>query len=260
MQKISSVLAIAGVLTACSLASGQQQSGGRRATAKSSTGTDLVSRMMKFDKNKDGKLTRSEVSDTRMRRLFDRADADKDGVVTKDELTTLAANEPTNARGGPGGFGPGGPGGFGPGGPGGFGPPRMGQILPGFMQERLSLTATQKKQVADLQKEVDAKLAKILSAEQNDQLKEMQERGPGGGPPGFGGPGGPPPGGFPPGGPPPDGGDGASPSAPRSVQVTADSALRTRSLTLEPPRAGDRDRSRNARLRGHPRSSRPFSC
>lgn len=38
----------------------------------------------------------------------------------------------------------------------------MGQILPSFMQDRLSLTATQKKQVADLQKEVDAKLAKIL--------------------------------------------------------------------------------------------------
>jgi len=218
MHRFSSILAIAGLLTASSLVSGQEQSGGRRATPKSSTGADFVSRMMKFDKNKDGKLTRSEVSDARMRRLFDRADADKDGVVTKEELMTLAANEPANQRGGPGGFGPpGGPGGFGPGGPGGGGPPRMGQILPGFMQQRLNLTAAQRKQVADLQKEVDAKLAKILSAEQNEQLKEMQERGPGGGPPGFGGPGGPggpPPGGFPPGGPPPDGGDGPPPPPP----------------------------------------------
>jgi hypothetical protein len=214
MQKITSLLLIAGLSTACGVAFGQQQAGSRRATAKSSSDNDFVTRMMKFDKNKDGKLTRSEVSDTRMKRLFDRADVDKDGVVTKDELTALAASEPTNQRGGPGGFGPpGGPGGFGPG-----GPPRMGQVLPGFIQERLNLTAAQTKQVAELQKEVDAKLAKILSAEQNDQLKEMQERGPGGGPPGFGGPGGPPggPGGPPPGGPggPPPGGGGFPPPPP----------------------------------------------
>ena len=89
------------------------------------------------------------------------------------------------------------PGGFG--GPGG--PPRPGQILPGMLRQRLSLTPDQEKQIDALQKEVDAKLAKILSAEQNQQLKEMRDRGPGG----FG-PGGPPPGG--PGGgfgPPPDG-------------------------------------------------------
>jgi hypothetical protein len=216
MRKTSSLLVIAGLLTAAPLAVGQQQSAGRRATAKSSTASDLVTRMMKFDKNKDGQLTRSEVSDTRMRRLFDRADADKDGVVTKEELTTLAAIEPTNQRGGPGGFGGpgGGPDGFGPpgGGPGGGGPPRIGQILPGFMHRRLNLTAAQTKQLADLQKEVDAKLAKILSSEQNEQLKEMQERGPGGGPPGFGGPGGGPPGG--PGGRPPGGPGGGFPGGP----------------------------------------------
>ena len=73
-------------------------------------------------------------------------------------------------------------------GPGG--PPRPGQILPPFLQERLSLTADQKKQLEELQKEVDAKLAKILTDEQKQQLKEMRERGPGGGPPGFGPPGG----------------------------------------------------------------------
>src|SRR4051812_32003021 len=57
---------------------------------------------------------------------------------------------------GKGGFGqPGGKGGFG--GPGGFGqrtPP--GTIMSTFMQEQLKLTDEQKKQVADLQKEVDA--------------------------------------------------------------------------------------------------------
>src|SRR5207248_6635492 len=95
---------------------------------------DIVSRMMSFDKNKDGKLTRDEITDTRLLRLFDRADADKDGVVTKEELTALAtalaAEQPPN-RGGPGGgFGPGGPGGRGPGGPGGGGgPPQPGPGL-----------------------------------------------------------------------------------------------------------------------------------
>jgi hypothetical protein len=196
---------IAGILATCTLTFGQEPSGARSASAKSSAGSDVVTRMMKLDKNKDGKLTKSEITDARLRRLFDRADADKDGIVTRDELTALAAADRTAQRGGgPGGFGP--PGG----GPGGFGPPRTGEILPSFMQERLSLTAAQKKKVAELQKEVDAKLSKIMSNEQNEQLKETRERGPGSGPPGFGGP---PPGGFPPGGPPPDG-DGAPPPPP----------------------------------------------
>ena len=83
-----------------------------------------------------------------------------------------------------------------------MGPPRPGEILPRFLRERLELSEAQGKQIQELQKEVDAKLEKILSAEQREQLKELRSRGPGGfGPPGFGGP---PPdgvGGFP---PPPD--------------------------------------------------------
>ena len=83
--------------------------------------------MMAFDKNGDGKLTKSEVTDERLHRLFDRADADKDGSVTKAELTALEAKESGSFRGGPGGFGP-------PGGPGGpmMAPPRPGEILPRF--------------------------------------------------------------------------------------------------------------------------------
>src|SRR6266498_1243311 len=74
---------------------------------------------------------------------------------------------------------PGGPGGP-PGGPGGF--PQPGQVLPGFLQERLNLTAEQKKQLDELQKEVDAKLAKILTTEQKKTLQETRDRfnGPGG--------------------------------------------------------------------------------
>src|SRR5436305_10906234 len=100
-----------------------------------------------------------------------------------------------------GGFGKG-PGGFGKG-SGGFGGrfgASMGQIMPVFMQDMLKLNDDQKKQVETLQKDLDAKLDKILTEDQRKQYKEMRERGPGGfgrpggfGPPGEGkGPDGPP--------------------------------------------------------------------
>jgi hypothetical protein len=104
----------------------------------------IVARMMAFDKNKDGKLTRDEITDERLQRLFDRADANKDGVVTLEELPALAAQEAA-VGGGPGrrgGFGPPGEGGRGGGGGrGGFGgcggPPRSGLRRPPFLQETL---------------------------------------------------------------------------------------------------------------------------
>ena len=78
--------------------------------------------------------------------------------------------------------------------------------MPARMQEMLKLTDDQKKAIAELQKEVDAKLDKILTDEQKKQIKEMRNRrpprqgnGPGNGP--DGGRGGPP-GGRPGDGPP----------------------------------------------------------
>ncbi len=211
------------LLIAASLATAQGPGRGEPRDRQSpGDADDLVTRMMAFDKNKDGKLTMAEVTDERLHRLVERADADKDGFVTKEELSALAAREQiSNRGGGPGGFDPlrAGPG---PGGPrmmGGM--PRPGEILPGMMRQRLNLTAAQEKQVAELQKEVDARLEKILTAEQRDQLKAMRDRGPGGfgfGPPPGGpggrqrgGAGGPPGGGRPPGGGGPPGGDGPPP-------------------------------------------------
>ncbi len=184
-----------------------------RGFSKQEDADDLVSRMLAFDANKDGYLIRSEVTDNRLLRLFDRADADKNGRVTKSELTALAEKEHADLRGGPGFGPPGGPGGFGPpGGPGFGGPPRPGEILPAMVQDRLRLTPEQKNQLAGLQKEVDARLEKILNDDQRKQLIQMRRRGPGGfGPPGGGGPGGfGPPGGRrrpagPGGGPRPEG-------------------------------------------------------
>jgi hypothetical protein len=90
----------------------------------------------------------------------------------------------------------------GPDGFAGFEMPRAGEILPEFLQGRLQLSDQQKQSIAELQKEVDAKLEEVLTDAQRDQLADMREnarqaigRGgpPGFGPPGFG-PGGPPPG------------------------------------------------------------------
>lgn len=50
---------------------------------------DLVKNLMAFDKNGDGKLTRDELPE-RMQGLFDRADTDKDGILTVDEIRKIA--------------------------------------------------------------------------------------------------------------------------------------------------------------------------
>ncbi len=79
------------------------------------------------------------------------------------------------------------PGGAGrPGGFGGFGTPLPGMVLPPRATENLELNDEQKKKIAELQKEVDATLQKILTDEQNKRLKDLKDtarRGPGG----FGG-------------------------------------------------------------------------
>jgi len=152
----------------------------------------VVTRMMRFDLRKDGKLTRDEVTDGRLKRLFDEADTNKDGIVTREELIAIAAKLDSEVGDDSDGLaddrrmGQRGPGGFG-------GPPTPGQILPPRMQNMLNLTDQQKQQLTTLQKEVDQRLANILTVDQQQQLKSMARRGPGG-PPGDGGPpDGPPP-------------------------------------------------------------------
>ena len=55
-----------------------------------------------------------------------------------------------------------------------------------YLAKELNLTDAQKKQVADLQTEVNARLDKILTAEQKRMLRQMRPGGRGGfGPPGF---------------------------------------------------------------------------
>jgi Spy/CpxP family protein refolding chaperone len=100
---------------------------------------------------------------------------------------------------------PGGPDGGGQGRPQRRGGPGGGfHLIPPFAAEKLNLTADQKKQIEQLEKETKAKLSKILTPEQQKLLETARpprpgkggRRGPGGGPDndqggGFGGPGGP---------------------------------------------------------------------
>jgi len=180
----------------------------------------LVERILSFDANKDGALTKAEVTDERLHALFGRADADGDGKATKGEWRELFAKENAalaaagGRRGGPMG-GPMPPGGI-PGGPGGSrggpppnefgGPPgqpggprgqrpRPGQVLSPGLQDRLELTDDQRRRVDALQEIVDAQLEKILTPEQRQLLNEPSPppppgdnldgppRGEGGGPP-----------------------------------------------------------------------------
>src|SRR5262249_58576596 len=73
------------------------------------------------------------------------------------------------------------------GGPGrGFGAP-PGTVLSPRVQENLKLTDEQKKKVEELQKEVDTRVQKILTEEQNKQLKDVKANAGRGFAGGFGG-------------------------------------------------------------------------
>ena len=83
-----------------------------------------VTKMMAYGKKQSGKVSRDEVKDERLLRLFDLADTKKEGVVTKDQVVTAAvkleAEQAQNGgqRGGPDDGGGGGRGGYGGGGGG----------------------------------------------------------------------------------------------------------------------------------------------
>lgn len=133
----------------------------------------FIGRMMAYDEDRDGKLSRSEISDERLLDLFDRADANHDGTVTKAELKALYTREsafnpgdrpPREHRGGPDGGGP--------------GMRQEGQVLQERTQRMLNLTAQQRATLADIQRDVDTRLDKLLTPAQKLQLKELQERGP----------------------------------------------------------------------------------
>ena len=71
MRYRTQLLTLGGLLLAAPLATGQPPAGGdRRPAPRSSAATDPVARMMAFDANNDGVLTKAEVTDARLHRLF----------------------------------------------------------------------------------------------------------------------------------------------------------------------------------------------
>jgi Ca2+-binding EF-hand superfamily protein len=77
-----------------------------------SNAAEMVSRLLEFDENKDGKLSKNEVSE-RMQTIIQRADTNKDGFADKAELTKMAESRMGGGggRGGERGRGEGGGGG-----------------------------------------------------------------------------------------------------------------------------------------------------
>ncbi len=87
--------------------------GGDEPPAPAPSAAELTETLMAFDRNHNGQLEKSEVPE-RMQGMFDRGDTNDDGILTHDEIASLAeANRQQGGNGGRGaGRGPGGPGGF----------------------------------------------------------------------------------------------------------------------------------------------------
>ena len=76
----------------------------RPVAAGGGSAEQMVTRLMEFDKNGDGKLSKEELPE-RMQALMERADADKDGFLTKDEIRKMAETglgRPAGREGQPG--------------------------------------------------------------------------------------------------------------------------------------------------------------
>lgn len=140
----------------------------------------MIERIMRLDENNDGKVSKDEVGEGRMQGIFDRADADSDGFLTKEELKEMFSRRPGGDRPGPGREGdrPGPRPGMGPGPGMGMGP-GPGMMMMPFVMERLELSEEQRRELRALHEETQKKMMGILNEEQRKQLKEMMENRPG---------------------------------------------------------------------------------
>lgn len=87
-----------GKLSADELRPNMRGQGGERGGGRADT-AEVVNNMMGFDKNGDGKLSADELPE-RMKGIVARADTDKDGFATRDELTKALAAQGAGRPGG----------------------------------------------------------------------------------------------------------------------------------------------------------------
>jgi hypothetical protein len=144
---------------------------------------EIVDRIMSFDKNKTGKVTKDMLPE-RMQFLIERGDTNKDGALDRDEVKKLAADlarEGFNGfGGGRGGFGDafrggGGGGGFGPGGFGGFG---AGGARGGNVERTvadLKLSGKTKDKADAVVKAHEENVRKLMELAHSDLLQKMKD-------------------------------------------------------------------------------------
>ena len=138
----------------------------------------VVARIMTFDDNKDGKLSRDELPE-RMQGIIKPGDTNKDGAISRDELAKVAASFDFGGdRRSEAGSGPGRPGGEGNRGPGGFGGPPSPEM---FLEHAMRFDADKD---GKLSKDELQKLAQEIGRRRGG---EGGSRGPAGGRPRDGG-------------------------------------------------------------------------
>jgi hypothetical protein len=90
---LASTLVVAVAITGVAVTQpppGQPPPRGPGARPRGVSADDLVERLMAFDKNKDGKVTKDELPE-RMHYLIELGDTNKDGALDRDEIKKLAA-------------------------------------------------------------------------------------------------------------------------------------------------------------------------
>jgi hypothetical protein len=136
---------------------------------------DIIERIMAFDQNKDGKVTKDELPE-RMHHLIELGDTNKDGALDKDEIRKLA----TKLAATPGGFGGGGQlrVGPGPGVPGGFGvggATRIGPDATEGVVDDLKLSGKKKEQAMAAVKAHQENVRKLMDQARAELLAKMKE-------------------------------------------------------------------------------------
>jgi hypothetical protein len=143
------------------------------------TEEDMVERLLAYDKNKDGKVTKDELPE-RMQGLIARGDTNKDGALDKEEIrklaSTLTRDDFVGNFGGPGGFKGKGKG------KGGFGGPFAGKGPKGgpggaarAALDELNLSGTTKEKAEAVVKAHQADVRKLLDLARSDLLVKMKD-------------------------------------------------------------------------------------